>query len=361
MLTCQGAVHSKWLLCMAAGQPAWSLCRLQGEQCCLNWAHAFMIKFVLHTDIQAAVCLDKVVLLLSLMSAAHVMTACRAPGKLAPLPPVGGMGAGGGSRSGTGLTKRNSEGVRAELLRSGLLAPQPPAAAAPAEVRSAQQPLRAEASTDSYGADSEGNAAAAATAGAAGARMSDDSLASSNMTDSQDPGSWHSNPATAAAAMGTVQPQQGRNGTSLRADSLGQEYSQQQSGTGSGGDSDEDSDDDFGMRGQQQLLAAARRQLSDRSRSDARGAEHQGLGLQQQQQQGAGGMQVEVSGASLTLTCSADLDEDMIPEDISLPIDVSAPLAPGCAMHHAVQRMCDGAIDAFWHLAAGLTNSLQTL
>jgi hypothetical protein len=33
-------------------------------------------------------------------------------------------------------------------------------------------------------------------------------------------------------------------------------------------------------------------------------------------------MDVEVSGASLTLTGS-DLDDDMIPEDISLPIDVS--------------------------------------
>ena len=36
----------------------------------------------------------------------------------------------------------------------------------------------------------------------------------------------------------------------------------------------------------------------------------------------SGVMEVEVSGASLTLTGS-DLDEDMIPEDISLPIDVS--------------------------------------
>jgi hypothetical protein len=42
-------------------------------------------------------------------------------------------------------------------------------------------------------------------------------------------------------------------------------------------------------------------------------------------------MQVEVSGASLTLTCSADLDEGMIPEDISLPIDVSALTVHGCA------------------------------
>lgn len=45
---------------------------------------------------------------------------------------------------------------------------------------------------------------------------------------------------------------------------------------------------------------------------------------QQGQQQGsAGQMQVEVSGASLTLTSSADLDDDLIPDDISLPLDVS--------------------------------------
>jgi hypothetical protein len=47
-------------------------------------------------------------------------------------------------------------------------------------------------------------------------------------------------------------------------------------------------------------------------------------------------MLVEVSGASLILTCSADLDEDTIPEDISLPIDVSeltlcTNCLPGCA------------------------------
>jgi hypothetical protein len=58
-------------------------------------------------------------------------------------------------------------------------------------------------------------------------------------------------------------------------------------------------------------------QLSNRSSTS------QGPGQQQQQGlQGVGVMDVEVSGASLTLTGS-DLDDDMIPEDISLPIDVS--------------------------------------
>lgn len=224
---------------------------------------------------------------------------CRAPGKLTPLPPVG-----SGSGSTSGLSKHHSEGLRDELLRAGLLGPQAPAAPA---ADAAQQQLEAEGSAGSLASDRDSKAPAAAGMGGS---MSDDSQASSNVTDSQEFPSWHGKVAAARLSGADRQQQQG-GGSTQHAGSMGRELSQ---GEGDG------SDDDSGARGRQQLLEAARRQLSNSSRSRS---SSQGLGQQQQQQQRAGEMQVEVSGAELTLTSSGELDDDMIPEDISLPIDVS--------------------------------------
>lgn len=74
-------------------------------------------------------------------------------------------------------------------------------------------------------------------------------------------------------------------------------------------------------------MQAARRQLSNKSSrsSLAQGSGEQQQSLPQQQQaSGSGVMEVQVSATSLTLTVS-DVDEDdgMIPDDISLPLDVS--------------------------------------
>lgn len=276
------------------------------------------------------------------------MLLSRAQGKLAPLPPVNSLSsaaAAGSSSSSTsgGVLKRTSEGVRDELLRSGLLAAHPPPAGAPRTLEDQPQPLPIEPSSDSC---SGSNSRALQAAEHAGPPIRTEPVSAAHGGSAgvagEDFGSWRSKAASAAAAVLGSGPidRSGSNGSidALPAGGVGAGVNPERSGSRSDGDSgnasgDEDSDD-FEALGQQQLLQAARRRLSDRSgTSEAEEPRQQGWqqqdvqygqAVQQQQQevQQRGRLHLEVSGASLTLTCS-DPDDDSIPEDLSLPIEVS--------------------------------------